>query len=88
MGATQARVAVLVPGAGWIWFDPTNRVGGSAGLIPVAVARRIDQVAAVTGGVYGSAVDRLAVEVTVTLEVGRNWVSSLAQGQECRNPPP
>jgi hypothetical protein len=53
----QARgrpMQVLVPGAGWITSDPTNRSVGGFNLIPVAVARDIRQVTAVFGSFVGT----------------------------------
>ncbi|RBI83499.1 transglutaminase family protein [Rhodosalinus halophilus] len=64
-GSTHAWVEVFVPGAGWISFDPTNRSVGSTNLIPVAVARRIQQVAPVTGSFHGRPTDLLSMDVTV-----------------------
>ena len=48
-GSTHAWGEVCVPGAGWITFDPTNRVVGGCNLIPVAVARDIRQVIPIAG---------------------------------------
>jgi transglutaminase-like putative cysteine protease len=66
-GSTHAWAEVFLPGAGWIAFDPTNRAMGSADLVPVAVGRRIDLIAPVTGGFSGppDALTDLRVEVTV-----------------------
>lgn len=66
-GSTHAWVEIFVTGAGWIPFDPTNRLVGSANLIPVAVARKIDQVAPVTGGFHGTNIDHLSMEVAVSV---------------------
>ncbi|NNL74077.1 MAG: transglutaminase family protein, partial [Silicimonas sp.] len=66
-GSTHAWVEVFVPGAGWIPFDPTNQSVGSANLIPVAVARKIDQVAPVSGSFRGQPLDLLAMDVEVVV---------------------
>jgi len=64
-GSTHAWAEVFVPGAGWIPFDPTNRAVGSAGLIPVAVGRRIEQVSPITGSFHGRTSDQLSLDVEV-----------------------
>lgn len=67
-GSTHAWVEVFVPGAGWISFDPTNRSVGSGNLIPVAVARSIEQVAPVTGSFHGTGSDLISMDVRVSVE--------------------
>lgn len=67
-GSTHAWVEVFVPGAGWIAFDPTNRSVGSANLIPVAVARKIQQVSPVTGSFHGRSSDLLSMDVAVQVQ--------------------
>lgn len=67
-GSTHAWTEVFVPGAGWIPFDPTNRSVGSTNLVPVAVARKIEQVAPVTGSFQGRPADVLSMEVTVDVK--------------------
>ena len=66
-GSTHAWVEVFVPGAGWISFDPTNRSVGSTNLIPVAVARRIEQVSPVMGSFHGRTTDVISLGVTVDI---------------------
>jgi transglutaminase-like putative cysteine protease len=65
---------VYLPGAGWITFDPTHARMGRAGLIPVAVGRRSEQVLPITGG-FAGAVDDL-VSMTVTIEADMQDVAS------------
>lgn len=67
-GSTHAWVEVFVPGAGWISFDPTNRSVGSANLIPVAVARKIQQIAPVSGSFRGRPADVVSMKVSVDVE--------------------
>lgn len=64
-GSPHAWAEVFIPGAGWIAFDPTNRSVGSMNLIPVAVARRIDQIVPVAGSFIGpsDAQSEMSVEV-------------------------
>ncbi|SFQ98116.1 transglutaminase family protein [Poseidonocella sedimentorum] len=69
-GSTHAWVEVFVPGAGWIAFDPTNRSVGATNLIPVAVARRIGQVAPVIGSFHGRPGDLLSMDVSVDVRTG------------------
>ncbi len=61
----------ICPRAGWIAFDPTNRSFGSLNLIPLAVARNIEQVNPVAGNFVGTNVDLLSMQVTVRVEVLR-----------------
>jgi transglutaminase-like putative cysteine protease len=58
----------MVPGAGWITFDPTNRSVGGFNLIPVAVARDIRQAMPVTGSFVGTtdAFQGMSVGILIT----------------------
>jgi len=69
-GSTHAWAEIFVPGAGWISFDPTNRSVGGRNLIPVAVARDINQIAPVTGTFSGAAeaFASMSVDVVVSLQ--------------------
>ncbi len=67
-GSTHAWVEIFVPGAGWIAFDPTNRSFGSLNLVPLAVARNIEQVTQVAGNFVGTNVDLISMEVLVRVE--------------------
>ena len=42
-GATHAWLQVFLPGAGWMHYDPTNRITAGYDLIPVAIARHPGQ---------------------------------------------
>ncbi|WP_349262558.1 transglutaminase family protein [Geminicoccus sp.] len=66
-GSTHAWAEVYLPGAGWITFDPTNRVVGGWNLVPVAVGRDIRQIMPVSGSFVGTsdALEAMTVEVTV-----------------------
>jgi transglutaminase-like putative cysteine protease len=77
-GSTHAWGEVFVSGAGWISFDPTNRSVCGANLIPVAVARNIQQVSPVTGTFMGDsgALESMTVEVRVT----SNFAPAAQQG--------
>lgn len=65
--STHAWAEVYLPCAGWIAFDPTHRRVGSAGLIPVAVARCNDQTVPVSGGWLGDPDDFVGIDVRVAI---------------------
>ena len=67
-GSTHAWADVFVPGAGWIAFDPTNRSVGAANLVPVAVARSIEQVSPVSGSFIGTGSELLALDVKIAVQ--------------------
>lgn len=66
-GSTHAWTEIYLPGAGWIAFDPTNRALGSANLIPVAVARNIEQISPISSSFVGASDDFLTLEVSVSV---------------------
>jgi transglutaminase-like putative cysteine protease len=67
-GSTHAWAEVYVTGAGWITFDPTNRSVGGFNLIPVAVARNIQDIVPVVGSFVGmtNSLMGMSVEVLVS----------------------
>lgn len=65
--STHAWLTVYLPGAGWIHYDPTNRISGGFQLIPVAIARHPGQAIPLQGSWFGSAADYLGMNVTVSI---------------------
>jgi len=66
-GSTHAWAEIYVPGAGWITFDPTNNAVGGFNLIPVAVARDIEQAMPVTGSYSGPSHSFEGMDVSVSV---------------------
>ena len=66
-GATHAWLQVYLPGAGWIDFDPTNRIIGNRNLIRVAVAWAPAQALPLWGTYIGQASSFIGMEVAVSV---------------------
>jgi len=66
-GSTHAWLQVYLPGAGWVDFDPTNRIIGNRNLIRVAVAWDPAQVLPLWGTFSGTRSSFLGMEVTVSV---------------------
>ncbi len=66
-GATHAWADVFVPGAGWVEFDPTNRIAASRNLIRVATTRTPSQALPVSGTFEHDGGGQLHLEVTVSV---------------------
>jgi transglutaminase-like putative cysteine protease len=67
-GNTHAWVQVYVPGPGWVDFDPSAGVVGNQNLIRVAVVDHPRDAVPVQGTWYGSASDRLTMQVAVKVK--------------------
>ncbi|TSA82443.1 transglutaminase family protein [Deinococcus detaillensis] len=63
--ATHAWPEVLIPGAGWVGFDPTNDVLAGEKHIKIGHGRDYPDVSPVRGTFYGGGQGRLDVEVRV-----------------------
>jgi len=68
-GSTHAWVRIFLPGSGWVEFDPTNGIVGSAGLIRVAVARDPYQAVPISGTWSGFPGSDLGMDVTVEVNL-------------------
>jgi transglutaminase-like putative cysteine protease len=66
-GATHAWVQVFLPGAGWMHYDPTNRISAGFDLIAVAIARHPGQAVPLAGAWFGDAQDFLGMSVNVAV---------------------
>lgn len=72
-GATHAWADVFVPGAGWVEFDPTNRIVASRNLIRVATTRTPAQALPVSGTFECEGGRLLGLEVAVNVtDVGNS----------------
>ena len=65
-GASHAWIEALVPGLGWIAFDPTNNLVGADRHIRVAIGRDYADVPPTRGVYKGEAQSELSVAVTVS----------------------
>ena len=66
-GATHAWADIFVPGAGWVEFDPTNRIIASRNLIRVATTRTPSQALPVSGTYVHEGQKYLGLTVTVSV---------------------
>jgi transglutaminase-like putative cysteine protease len=66
-GATHAWMQVYLPGAGWVDFDPTNRMAGNRNLIRVAVAWDHGQAVPLWGSFIGAASAFIGMDVQVSV---------------------
>ena len=66
-GATHAWMQVYLPGAGWVDFDPTNRIVGNRNLIRVAVAWDHGHALPLWGTFIGAASSFLGMDVEVSV---------------------
>lgn len=77
-GATHAWVAVYLPGAGWVEYDPTNGLIAGRNLIRISNARTPEQSTPVSGGYLGNAHDFRGLRVSVDVSVVAPQIVSAA----------
>ncbi len=66
-GATHAWANIFIPGAGWIDFDPTNRIIAGKNLVRVATTRSPSQALPIQGSYRHDGAPFLRMDVTVTV---------------------
>jgi transglutaminase-like putative cysteine protease len=66
-GSTHAWADVFVPGAGWVEFDPTNRIFAGRNLIRVATTRTPSQALPVSGTFVHDGGQMLGLQVAVSV---------------------
>ena len=67
-GSTHAWADVFVPGAGWVEFDPTNRIVAGRNLLRVAVTRTPAQALPLSGTFSGEGASFLGMKVSVQVD--------------------
>lgn len=65
--STHAWLAVYLPGAGWLNYDPTNRITEGFDLVHVANARHPGQATPLLGSWFGSANDYLGMKLDISV---------------------
>jgi transglutaminase-like putative cysteine protease len=68
-GATHAWLEAYLPGAGWVSYDPTNRLTGGRDLVRVGHSRRPQEAVPLAGSWYG--VPEVYIGMTVDVTVSR-----------------
>jgi transglutaminase-like putative cysteine protease len=66
-GATHAWLNVYLPGAGWVPYDPTNKLVGGTDLIRVAYTRKPEQAPPISGSFFGDEENFLGMDVRVSV---------------------
>jgi transglutaminase-like putative cysteine protease len=66
-GSTHAWADVFVPGAGWVEFDPTNRIIAGRNLLRVATTRTPIQALPLSGTFHGTDAKFLGMDVGVSV---------------------
>lgn len=79
-GATHAWVAVYLPGAGWVEYDPTNGLLAGRNLLRVCGARSPEQAVPVSGAYVGGRGDFRSLHVSVDVQVGEAVSSAVTVG--------
>lgn len=65
--STHAWVSVYLPGAGWLSYDPTNKINEGFALIDVAIARHPEQAVPLAGSWFGESQDYLGMDLSISV---------------------
>ena len=81
-GATHASLQVFLPGAGWVHYNPTNRISAGFDSILAAIGRYPAQAVPLSGAWVGKAQDYVGMSVNVAVrKLGNVTVQRIGVGR-------